>query len=113
MKLKDAANGVGPAAITVVVPDAAKKEFSLGSKEMDKKNWEEAKGHFQKAIDTFPKYAEAFNNLAMAEIQLKDGKGAVEAFRSATQIDPTIPQANLYLGQFITRTRNTRKRNRT
>jgi len=100
VKLKDTANGGGPVAIAPFVPEPAKKEFSLGSKEMDKKNWDEAKGHFQKAIDTFPKYAEAFNNLAMAEIQLKDGKGAVEAFRSATQIDPTLPQANFYLGQF-------------
>jgi len=73
----------------------------LGVKEMDKKRTgEEAKDHFQKAIAAFPKYAEAFNNLAQVEIQLKDGKSAVEAFRSATQIDPTLPQANVYLGQF-------------
>jgi tetratricopeptide (TPR) repeat protein len=88
------------ATVVAVVPEAAQKEFKLGSKEMDKKHWEEAKVHFQKAIDAFPKYAEAFNNLGQVEIQLKDGKGAVEAFRSATQIDPTLPQANLYLGQF-------------
>src|SRR5262249_53187910 len=72
----------------------------LGSKEMDKKHWEEAKGHFQKAIAAFPKYAEAFNSLGQVEIELKDGKEAVEAFRSATQIDPTLQRANLYLGQF-------------
>jgi tetratricopeptide (TPR) repeat protein len=89
----------GPA-ITAVVPEAAQKEFNQGSKEMDKKHWEEAKDHFQKAAALFPKYAEAFNSLALADIQLKDGKGAVDAFRSATQIDPTLQQANLYLGQF-------------
>jgi len=99
VKLKDTANGATPGP-ALAVPEAAKKEFNLGSKEMDKQHWEEAKNHFQKAIDTFPKYADAFNNLALAEIQLKDGKGAVEAFRSATQIDPSLPQANLYLGQF-------------
>ena len=88
------------AAVTVIVPEAAQKEFKLGSKEMDKKHWEEAKDHFQKAIAAFSKYAEAFNNLAMVEIQLKDGKDAVESFRSAAKIDPTLPQANLYLGQF-------------
>ena len=90
----------GGSSVAVIVPEAAQKEFKLGSKEMEKKHWEEAKDHFQKAIDAFPKYAEAFNNLALVEIQLKDGKSAVEAFRSATQIDPTLPQANLYLGQF-------------
>jgi tetratricopeptide (TPR) repeat protein len=91
---------VGGAAVVVVVPEAAQKEFKVGMKEMDKKHWEEAKDHFQKAIAAFPKYADAFNNLALAEIQLKDGNGAVESYRSATQIDPTLQQANLYLGQF-------------
>ncbi len=91
------APGLAPA---VMVPEAAQKEFNLGSKELDKKHWQEAKDHFQKAIAAFPKYAEALNNLGLVEIQLKDGKGAVDAFRSATQIDPTLQQANLYLGQF-------------
>jgi len=93
------ANAPGPA-IAPIVPEAARQEFNLGSKEMDKKHWEEAKDHFQKAIAAFPKYAEAFNNLGQVEIQLKDGKNAVEAFRSALQIDPTLQEPNLYLGQF-------------
>jgi tetratricopeptide (TPR) repeat protein len=92
-------HAAGPA-LALNVPEAAKQEFNLGSKEMDKKHWEEAKDHFLKAIAAFPKYAEAFNNLGQVEIQLKDGKNAVEAFRSASQIDPTLQQANLYLGQF-------------
>ncbi len=93
------ANAPGPA-LAPIIPEAARQEFNLGSKEMDKKHWEEAKVHFQKAITAFPKYAEAFNNLGQVEIQLKDGKGAVEAFRSATQIDPTLQDATMYLGQF-------------
>jgi tetratricopeptide (TPR) repeat protein len=93
------ANVPGPA-LTVAVPGPAKKEFDLGSKEMDKKNWAEAKDHFQKAIAAFPKYAEAFNDLGQVDIKLNDGKSAVEAFRSGTQIDPTLQEANMYLGQF-------------
>ena len=93
------ANAPGPA-LTVVIPEAARQEFNLGSKEMDKKHWEEAKDHFQKATAAFPKYAEAFSSLGLVEIQLKDSKNAGEAFRSAIQIDPTQQQANLYLGQF-------------
>jgi len=87
-------------ALAPIVPEAASQEFTLGSKEMDKKHWQEAKVHFQKAIAAFPKYAEAFNSLGQVEIQLKDGKNAVEAFRSALQIDPTLQEPNLYLGQF-------------
>ena len=82
------------------VPDATLKELNLGSEEAEKKNWEAAKDHFQKAIAAFPKYGEAFNRLGQVEIELKDGKGAVDAYRSATEIDPTFPEANLYLGQF-------------
>ena len=101
VRLNNMAGGeVGGAAVAVIVPEAAQKEFKSGLKEMDKKHWEEAKDHFQKAVAGFPKYAEAFNNLALVEIQLKDGKGAVESFRSATQINPTLQKANLYLGQF-------------
>jgi tetratricopeptide (TPR) repeat protein len=101
VRLTDKTDANAPGrALAVVIPEAAQQEFSLGSKEMDKKHWEEAKVHFQKAIAAFPKYAEAFNNLGQVEIQLKDGKNAVEAFRSATQIEPTLQQANLYLGQF-------------
>ena len=100
VRLNNLGNEARGAGIAEIVPEAAQKEFKLGSKAMDKKNWEEAKDHFQKAIAAFPKYSDAFNNLAQVEIQLNNGKGAVEAFRSATQIDPTLPRANLYLGQF-------------
>ena len=101
VRLTEKADANAPgAAIAPIVPEAARQEFNLGSKEMDKKHWEEAKDHFQKAIAAFPKYAEAFNNLGQVEIQRKDGKNAVEAFRSATQIDPTLQEATMYLGQF-------------
>jgi Flp pilus assembly protein TadD len=101
VRLTEKADANAPgAAIAPIVPEAARQEFNLGSKEMDKKHWEEAKDHFQKAIAAFPKYAEAFNNLGQVEIQRKDGKNAVEAFRSATQIDPTLREATMYLGQF-------------
>jgi Tfp pilus assembly protein PilF len=100
VRLTEKADANAARALAVVVPEAAQQEFKLGSKEMEKKHWEEAKDHFQKAITAFPKYAEAFSSLGLVEIQRKDGKDAVEAFRSATQIDPTQQQANLYLGQF-------------
>src|SRR5438270_2104057 len=33
-------------ALAPIIPEPAKQEFKLGSKEMDKKNWQEAKDHF-------------------------------------------------------------------
>lgn len=92
-------SAAGPA-LAPIIPEPAKQEFQLGSKQMDKKNWQEAKDHFQKAIAAFPKYAEAFNDLGQVDVQMQNGKDAVDAFRAATEIDPTLQQANLYLGQF-------------
>jgi tetratricopeptide (TPR) repeat protein len=92
--------GAASPALAPIIPEPAKQEFKLGSKEMDKKKWPEAKDHFQKAIAAYPKYAEAFNNLGQVNVQMDNGKDAVNAFRAATQIDPTLQQANLYLGQF-------------
>ena len=92
--------GAASPALAPIIPEPAKQEFQLGSKQMDKKNWQEAKDHFQKAIAAFPKYAEAFNDLGQVDVQMQNGKDAVDAFRAATEIDPTLQQANLYLGQF-------------
>ena len=92
--------GAASPALAPIIPEPAQQEFKLGSKEMDKKNWREAKDHFQKAIAAFPKYSEAFNSLGQVDVQMNNGKDAVDAFLAATQIDPTLQQANLYLGQF-------------
>lgn len=100
VRLTTAEGKVEGSTVTANVPEAAQTEFKLGLKEMDAKHWEEAKDHFQKAITLFPKYVEALNSLGLVEIQLNDGKAAVEAFRRATQLDPTLPRANLYLAQF-------------
>ena len=100
VKLTPTAGGAPGSTLAVNIPEVAKQEFTLGSKEMDKKHWQEAKDHFQKAIAAFPKYVEALNALGLVEVQLQHGKDAVAAFRTATQIDPTLQQANLYLGQF-------------
>ena len=92
--------GAASPALAPIIPEPAKQEFKLGSKEMDRKKWPEAKDHFQRAIAAYPKYAEAFNNLGQVNVQMDKGKDAVNAFQAATQIDPTLQQANLYLGQF-------------
>ena len=100
VRLTKTSEGAVGASNAFYIPYAARQEMILGSKEMEKKHWEEAKHHFRKAIGIFPKYAEAFNALGVAEARLRNGKSAVEAFRSATQINPGLREANLYLGQF-------------
>jgi tetratricopeptide (TPR) repeat protein len=82
------------------VPPEAKKEFDKGAAAMEKKSWSDAKDRFNRAISLYPKYASAYNGLGMSCLKLGQGPQAVEAFRTAIQLDENQPQANSYLGQF-------------
>jgi Tfp pilus assembly protein PilF len=82
------------------VPSDAKKEFEKGTESMEKKNWPDAKEHLSHAVDIYPKYALAYNNLGVTYLKLGQGPQAVESFRSAVRFDEHIGQANLFLGQF-------------
>jgi Tfp pilus assembly protein PilF len=92
------ASSLGP--IDATIPPQARKEFDKATEKMDQKNWIEAKTHLDRAIAIYPKYALAHNNLGLVYVNLKDGEKAVESFRTAAQLNETLQQANLYLGQF-------------
>jgi Tfp pilus assembly protein PilF len=82
------------------IPAEAKKEFDKATSDMEQKNWMEAKGHLERAIAIYPKYALAHNNMAVTYLKLGDGANAVESFRTALQLDEHLGQANVYLGRF-------------
>jgi Tfp pilus assembly protein PilF len=84
----------------VKIPPEARKEFDKGSDKMEHKNWIAAKTHLERAISIYPKYALAYNNLAIIYVNLSQGEKAVESFRTAAELDDHIQQANLYLGHF-------------
>ena len=88
------------APIDASIPPKARKEFDKGSDKMQHKNWIEAKTHLERAIAIYPKYALAYNNLAIIYVNLNQGENAVESFRTAAELDEHIQQANLYLGHF-------------
>ncbi len=87
-------------AIDADIPPAARKEFDKAIEKMDQKNWADAKTHLERAIAIYPKYSLAYNNLALAFLNLNQGEKAVESFRTAAQLDEHLHQANLYLGHF-------------
>jgi len=88
------------APIDASIPPEARKEFDKATEKMAQKNWTEAKTHFDRAIAIYPKYALAHSNLGLVYVNLKDGEKAVASFRTAAQLDDSLQQANLYLGQF-------------
>ena len=80
------------------IPAKARDEFSKGMKEMKASKWQDAKKHFEKAINEYPKYDWAYNNLAVVEIQLKNRDAATQDFAKAVEINDKNPDATANLG---------------
>src|SRR5882672_10579276 len=67
----------------LLVPDKAQKEFQKGSEALAKKNWVDAKTHFDSAIAIYPDYDVAHNGLGMSLASAGDSKAARPAFEEA------------------------------
>jgi Tfp pilus assembly protein PilF len=81
------------------VPEKARDEFNKGMKDIQAKKFPDAKKHFVKATEIYPKYDWAFNNIGVVEMQLKDGKAAREAFARAVEINDKNPDATKNLAR--------------
>lgn len=104
VKLKrDANNPTGGGGIVSAtelnVPEKAHREFSKGMELLKDKKWEEARKHFEKAIKEYPKYDWAYNNIGVADMNLKDPVGAREAFTKAVEINDKNPDATKNLAK--------------
>lgn len=95
---KDSPGGVVSAA-EMKVPPKARSEFSKASEEMDRGRWDDAKKHLLKAIDIYPKYDWAYNNLGVVEIQLKNNEAARQAFTKAVELNDKNADATANLAQ--------------
>lgn len=98
----DAANrapGGMVSAAEMKVPPKARNEFSKAAQEMDRSRWEEAKKHLQKAIEIYPSYDWAYNNLGVVEIQLKNNDAAKQDFAKAVDLNDKNADATANLAQ--------------
>jgi tetratricopeptide (TPR) repeat protein len=80
------------------IPAEAKAEFQEGQKSLDKKDGPGAIVHFQKAIELFPNYAEAFQLLGGAYLGGGNLAMAESAFLKAVTIEERMVNAQLALG---------------
>jgi tetratricopeptide (TPR) repeat protein len=69
------------------VPKDAAEELARGDKEMQRKNWKKAAGHFRKAVSIYPQYSSAYYNLSIAYFQLKQPENERAALQQALKID--------------------------
>ena len=102
VRLKTLAGTRGPggmvSAANLNIPAKARDEFSKGMKEMRNSKWENAKKHLEKAVEEFPSYDWAYNNLGVVEMQLKNPDAARNDFQKAVELNDKNPDAAGNLG---------------
>ena len=83
-------------------PDDPYAHFQLGYANAGLKHWEEAKAEFSRAIALDPKMAPAYLNLGLVLMDSDPG-GAAEAFRSASDLQPTESRPRFLSGLALER----------
>lgn len=84
---------------TLDIPDKARKEFEKGSAAFKKQDFAQAREKFQKAVELYPRYSLALENLgvlAMKENKVEDGE---RYFNQAITADPQEPTAYVQLAR--------------
>lgn len=103
VKLKKDAKAIAPggaiSANDLNAPPKARSEFSKGMEDMKAKKFESAKKHFEKAIQEYPKYGWAYNNLGVVEMELKNRAAARAAFEKAVELNDKNPDAAVNLAK--------------
>lgn len=84
-------------ALARVIPKAAREHFVRADKAAKKQRFPEAIAHLREAVAIFPEYLEAWNNLGVRYMHLRQFDDAVNAFGTALRIEPgaALARANL------------------
>ena len=72
------------------IPRAAKKEFELGMREQKDGKCDMRLVHLQKALSIYPRYGEAYTEIARCYLTMNDMTSAEAAFKSAIPISPGV-----------------------
>jgi Flp pilus assembly protein TadD len=80
------------------IPVEAKKEFDAGQEAVNGNDFAGAIPHLQKAISLYPKYAEAYQLLGVAQLQTNQGPQAESSLVKAIEIEDRMPRAQYLLG---------------
>lgn len=102
---QNAANAGGAPIISASelnVPPKAKKELDKGMDSYAKGDNKKAEDELHKAIEIYPKYARAWNNLGVMLMKDGDKQGAQDAFLKSIEVDDKFPpgyqnMARIYL----------------
>jgi|GEM_PF-3062241 Flp pilus assembly protein TadD len=98
-----AAKGVLDGRIAAIPPEA-KAEFDAGQIALNSDDYPGAAPHLQKAISLYPRYAEAYQLLAVAQLQMNQGPQAEQSLVKAIEIEDRMPRAQYLLGVLYAKT---------
>jgi len=86
------------------IPPEASKEFETGHEAVKNDDFEGAIPHLQKAISLYPKYAEAYQLLGVAQLQTNQAPQAESSLVKAIEIEDKMPPAQYLLGVLYAKT---------
>lgn len=89
---------VSAAELRQVVPSAAKKQYEIGLKFVNKGNFQQAATHFQEALVIYPEYLAARNDLGAQFLKLKRIDEAEKEFDRVLRDDPKNFNAKFNMG---------------
>jgi tetratricopeptide (TPR) repeat protein len=73
---------------SLAIPGKARKELDKGNKAAQQNDLQQAKQHFQKALELYPSYSAAANNLGAICLRLQDRDCARDSLEQAVRSDP-------------------------
>jgi tetratricopeptide (TPR) repeat protein len=89
---------VSAAELRQTVPSAAKRQYELGLKAVNKGNFQQAADYFQEALTIYPEYLAARNDLGAQYLKLKQIDEAEKHFQIVLASDPKNFNAKYNLG---------------
>ncbi len=99
---RETSSSVPPAGVIdgriAAIPAEARQEFEAGQKALQGDDFAGAIPHLQKAISLYPRYAEAYQLLGVAQIQTNQGAQAESSLVKAIEIEDKLARAQYLLG---------------
>jgi tetratricopeptide (TPR) repeat protein len=97
---------VSAAELSQAIPAAAKKQYELGLKFVNKSDFQQAANHFQQALALYPEYLAARNDLGAQYLKLKQIDEAQKHFEMVLANDPKNFNAKFNMGLVQVERRN-------